>query len=366
MTRTFITLTAALLLAATPVLAADIYGLSEGKPMIKSAGPITFGPDGVLFIGDPKGAAVFAVQTGDKSGDPAGAEHQLTDVKEAVSTAIHATGDVAIADMAVNPETGNVFILATDGGKPALVKVHGDTAEMVSLEKIAFAKKELSDAPEDKVVARGRRRSNPRESSITDLAFVDGEVIVSGLRNAESPSGVRTMVFPFNKADNGASLEIFHGAHGKSEDYSPIQTFVPFVIDGEPNLLAGFVCTPLVKFPVSAVSSSDRIEATTVAELGNRNRPLDMIVYEKDGKRFLLLSNSARGVMKISTDDIERDSGITERVGGGGLAGQTYDRVDELVESWQNVEQLDKLNETHAVVLVNDGGQLNLQTLQLP
>ena len=41
---------------------------------------------------------------------------------------------------------------------------------------------------------------------------------------------------------------------------------------------------------------------TTIAELGNRNRPLDMIVYKKDGKEFLLMSNNSRGVMKIPTD----------------------------------------------------------------
>ena len=357
------TLTAAVLVAATPLLAADIYGLSPGKPMIKSAGPIAFGPDGVLFVGDPMGAAVFAIQTGDKSGDAASASHNLDGVQEEVAKALHAAiNEVTINDLAVNPQTGNVFILATSGDKISIVKIHGDTAQNVSLDEVAFSKKELSDAPAaDAVDRRGR---SLRSSTITDLAFVNGEVIVSGVRSGEAASGVRTMVFPFNKADQGASLEIFHGNHGRKEDASPIQTFVPFVIDGQPNLLAGFVCTPLVKFPVSAVSSSGRIEGTTVAELGNRNQPLDMFVYEKDGQRYLLMSNSARGIMKISTEDIERDNGITERVDG--LAGQSYDRLDELNDDWKNVVQLDKLNDTHAVVLVNDGGQLNLRTLELP
>ena len=348
-------------LVCSQVFAADIYGLNEGKPDIKSAGPIAFGPSGILFIGDPMGAAVFAVQTGDKTGDASKATHEVKALNLAVGEAFG--GKAQIKDLAVNPETGNVFVLAVVSGKgPVLAKVSGGSVDAVSLDKIPFAKKTLPDAPDDAVIGQGRRRRNLRGSSITDLAWVDGEVIVSGLRKGKSPSGVTSMVFPFNKADHGASLEIYHGAHGRSESSAPIQTFVPFIINGEPNLLAGFVCTPLVRFPVSAVESSDKIQATTIAELGNRNRPLDMIVYEKGGKKYLLLSNSARGIMKISTDHIEDQKGITKRVGGGGVAGQTYKTVD----SWKDVVQLDKLNDTHAVVLVKNGDQLDLNTVELP
>ncbi|MEW4487650.1 hypothetical protein AB1L42_06185 [Thalassoglobus sp. JC818] len=364
MVRTLLSLAVLLHFVAATSSAADLYGLSEGTPDIQSAGPMTFGPSGILFIGDPKGAAVFAIQTGDSHGDPTGVEHDLDGVKDAIASAVGASADaVTVNDLAVNPETGNAFLLATVEGKgPVLISVSNSKVKVVSLDKVHFAKKELTDAPEDAVVGDGRRQRNLRDDSITDIAFVDGEIIVSGLRKSDSPSGVRTMVFPFNKADKGASLEIYHAAHGRSEDTSAIRTFVPFVIDGEPNLLAGFVCTPLVKFPISAVDSSDRIQGTTVAELGNRNRPLDMIVYTKDGEQYLLLTNSARGVMKISTNDIERSEGLTERVEGGGTAGQTY----ETVSSWQNVVELDKLNSTHAVVLIDDGGQLNLKTVELP
>ncbi len=349
------------LIVCVQASAADIYGLTAGKPDIKSAGPLAFGPDGVLFIGDPMGAAVFAVQTGDKKGDASKAMHELDALNLAVGEAFG--GKALIKDIAVNPETGNVFVLAIASGKgTVLAKVSGGSVEAVSFDNIPFAKKTLINAPDDKVVGQGRRKRNLRSSSITDLAWVDGEVIVSGFRKGKAPSGVTSMVFPFNKADRGASLEIYHGAHGKSENTSAIQTFVPFIINGEPNLLAGFVCTPLVRFPVSAVESSDNIQATTIAELGNRNRPLDMIVYEKGGKKFLLLSNSARGIMKISTEDIEGQEAIIQRVSGGESAGQPY----ETIKSWEGVVQLDKLNETHAVILVKNGDQLDLKTVKLP
>jgi hypothetical protein len=86
-----------------------------------------------------------------------------------------------------------------------------------------------------------------------------------------------------------------------------------------------------------------------------------MIVYQQDGKDYLLLSNTARGVMKISTDDIERSEGITDRING--TAGQSY----ETIESLQGVEQMDRLNEGHILVMArNDEGSLDVHTVDLP
>ncbi len=79
-------------------------------------------------------------------------------------------------------------------------------------------------------------------------------------------------------------------------------------------MLAAYQCTPLVKLPVSDLKAGAHVKGTTIAELGNRNRPLDMIVYQKDGKDYLLLTNSSRGVMKIPTDGAGDADGITSRV----------------------------------------------------
>ena len=73
-------------------------------------------------------------------------------------------------------------------------------------------------------------------------------------------------------------------------------------IGNEPYMLAAYTCTPLVKVPVSELKAGAHIKGTTIAELGNHNQPLDMIVYQKDGKDYLLMTNSSRGVMKIPTE----------------------------------------------------------------
>jgi hypothetical protein len=88
-----------------------------------------------------------------------------------------------------------------------------------------------------------------------------------------------------------------------------------------------------------------------------------MIVYQKDGKNFLLMSNSARGVMKISTDNIARTEGITEPVRDGKTAGQPYETIKEL----DGVVQLDQLNDDSVVVIIQStSGSQDLRTVPLP
>ena len=104
------------------------------------------------------------------------------------------------------------------------------------------------------------------------------------------------------------------------------------------------------------------VKGTTIAELGNRNRPLDMIVYQKDGKDFLLMTNNSRGVMKIPTEGAGSAESITEPVKGGGTKGLGYDTI----ESLKGVVQMDQLDDRHAVILVQDANGLGLDTIDLP
>lgn len=337
---------------------AEVSGLKAGTPKLKSAGPLAFGPEGVLLVGDTKAAAVYAIDTRDTTGDPSKAKINVESLSKKIAAALGGS-EAKINDLAVNPATGNVFVSVTAGGKPAIVKVSsGGKISKVNLAKVRYSMATLPNAPEDKVTGRGRRRRNLRDSSITDIAFVEGQIIVSGTATVDgkSSSVVRSLAFPPSKADKGMKLQIYHGAHGRLEDSRAANTIIPFTIDGKMNILAAYTCTPLVKFPISNITTKKEARGTTVAELGNRNRPIDMITYKKDGKSYLLLTNSSRGVMKIGTDKLGVEKGISERVRG--TAGQGY----ETIESLKGATQLDKLNDMHAVVLI--GG--NLKTVALP
>jgi hypothetical protein len=362
---TFASLLALLALSATSH-AANKWGLKEGSPDLKSANHLAFGPEGILFIGDAKGAQLVAIDTGDAKGEAAKAKYEIANLDETLSKAVGGS-KVTINDMVVNPASGNLYLAVSKGdNQPGLIKI--DTtgkASEVSLTKTQYGKLALPNPPEDKEVAgKGGRTRNARNESITDLAYADGKVLVTGVTADKTPSNVREITFPFAEADQGTAVEIYHGAHGKLEDYAAIRAFVPFTIDGQPSVLAGFTCTPLVRFSVSDLGANKgkKVRGTTVAELGNQNQPLDIVLYEKGGDKFLLISNTRRGVMKVSTKDIGRKDGIEEPVRGGGVAGQSYETIKEL----EGTVQLDKLGDSQAVVVIKTGEALALKTIALP
>jgi hypothetical protein len=325
-------------------------------------GPLAFGPDGTLFAADNQGAAIFALDLGSQGGGVQGTK--ALDALDQKLAALLGTAptEISITDLAVHPRTQNSFVSVMRGrgadAAPALFRVDGAGAiELVSMPSLRFQKVELPNAP----AANPGARQNPRANSVTDLAFADGRLWVAGLSNEEFSSKLRAVAYPFDSIDSGTSVEIYHGNHRALETRSPVNTFVPYMVNGQPHLVAGYTCTPLVKFPIASLKPGEKVRGVTVAEFGAGNRPLDMIVYQKDGQDFLLMSNSSRGVMKIAASQIAGAAPITTPVETptGGIPFQT-------IASMQGVEQLDRLNAQSSVVLARAAGALNLQVLPLP
>jgi hypothetical protein len=112
---------------------------------------------------------------------------------------------------------------------------------------------------------------------------------------------------------------------------------------------------------VSSLKPGGKVMGTTIAELGNGNRPLDMILYKKDGREFLLMSNNTRGVMKVPTGEFGTASAITAKVTAP-TAGIAY----ETIASMKGVEQMDLLDAQRSIVLARTGSGLSLSAVALP
>jgi hypothetical protein len=348
----------AVVLSLVCTVRADLSeSLKTGAMDIKQAGPMAFGPDGVLFIGDTQQGAIYAVATGDSSGDPSSVKINVAGIDQKIAAMLGTTAsDILINDVAVNPASGNAYLSVSRGkgaeAAPAVIKVDG--AGKISEVKLSEAK--FSKAAFNNVPGGG----NQRGQSITDIAYAGGKVIVAGLSNEEFASKLRTLEFPFKEADRGASVEIYHGAHGAVETRSPVRTFVTLDVSGEPTVLAAYTCTPLVTFPMANLKNGEKVTGKTVAELGAGNTPLDIITYKKDGKEYLLVTNTRHGVLKLSTDGIADVAPITNKVRG--TAGMKFENISDL----KNVKQLDKLNGKSAVLLVSAEGSSELKTIALP
>src|SRR5438067_177834 len=133
--------------------------LKSGKAELKSAGPLAFGPEGILFVGDSAGASIVALDTEDRKPAASGGSFEITEL---------------------------------------------------ALENIKHSSVSLPDAPG--AAAKDGRGQSLRQEAITHIAFVNGNVIVAGLSNEELSSSLRSIPFPFQQADKGASIEIFHGS----------------------------------------------------------------------------------------------------------------------------------------------------------
>jgi hypothetical protein len=348
------------LLALASAALASAAGLPKGTPDIKSAGPLAFGPDGILFVGDTAGAALFAIDTGDR-GPAAKGTVKVEAVNRKIADALGTKPEeILINDMAVNPVSGRIYLSVVRGrgpsAAPVILKINAAGAvEPVPMEDVAFAKFPLPDPP------GSDQPRNQRAEAITDLAFIDGRVFVAGLSNEEFSSRLLAVPYPFGDPAKGTSIEIYHGAHGKLETKSPVRTFAPYTIAGEPYLMAAYTCTPLVKLPVAALKPGSHLKGTTVAELGNRNKPLDMVIYQKDGKDYILLANSSRGVMKINAEGVDTAPSISSPVREE-RKGQPYETIKDL----KGVVQLDALDKDRAVILIDRNGSLDLETIDLP
>jgi hypothetical protein len=352
-------------------------GLQLGDPGMASIGALAFGPDDVLFAADSRRARVVALDVADPSASAATGPFDLTDLDGALAAYLGCgADDVVLRDMAVHPRTGNVYLAVMRGsgtaGRPVLVRIDraDGTLADVPLDRIAHATADLADAPAedderqdvwlgegDAMEVKGRTihisRVPVRLSAITDLAYVDGAVLVAGLSDEEFSSTLRRIPFPFDGRQSASGLEIYHVSHGAWETAAPIRSFVPH----SGGILASYTCTPLVHFPMTDLEAGGRATGRTVAELGWGNQPLDMVAFGQDGDEHLLVSHTAYPLMKIACADIDQQEPLTEPKEPVG--------VPRTVEDVLGVSLMAALDDAHVLaVQADDSGTRHLRSLK--
>lgn len=349
-------------------------GFITGTPQVKSMSQLAFGPQGILLIGDSKSSAVFAVALDDK--DKTTQEIKVNiDQLEAKIAAMLGTKkeDILIHDMAVNPASQNIYLAVSRGrvkvgtywrlpndlnDATILIRVkNGKDLEEVPLKNIKYSSIAL---PNPTGHHTKNWRGKVRVDVITDMAYHDGKVYVAGLSNEEFASTFRTVPFPFANKVSASTLEIYHGAHGKYETKAPIRAFILYKLKGKPHILASYTCTPLVSIPVDKLQNGKQVKGRTIAELGMRNMPLDMVVINQKGKEFILMANTTRNLMKISLDDVTNTKiNLTTRLKNRtGSEGVKYTSAPFLVQ------QMDKLNNKFILVLMRmPDGSLAMKSL---
>jgi hypothetical protein len=325
---------------------------------------------------------VFAVEVADPGPDGGSEPFDLEDVDARAGAFLGCEpGDVVIRDMAVHPLSHNVYLSVQrghgDAAQPVLVRIgrlDGSVTD-VPLDDVPVAEVAIGDAPgedddrldttlplgeEGEEFQVGERtirilRQPIRTSTVTDMAYVSGVLLVAGLSNEEFSSRLRRIPFPFSDDVTGTSLEIFHVSHGKWETAAPIRTFVPY--DGGTSILASYTCTPVVHFRLADLTGGAKAVGRTVAELGAVNQPLDMVSFIQDGQEYLLVANSAHGLVKIACRDIDGQPPLTEPKQPVGVPRETKDL--------HGFRRLANLNGSHVLGLQSDdAGRQHLRSVK--
>lgn len=373
--------TCLLLLFFVSTLFADNYetltkDFVRGKANIQSMSVMTFGPEGILFIGDSQAGKIFALDFNDREKAEKIESFQLEDLESKLAGLMGTDKNgVLIHDMAVNPISQNIYLAVSraDALQLGFWKRANDIAnasillrintkgeiEEVALDDISHSVTEVPAVIEEGEV--NWRKSDQRTDAITDIAYDDNRLYVAGLSNEEFASALRVLDFPFGKEASFSTVEVWHVAHGKSETEAPIRTLLPYTVKGEKMILAAYTCTPFVTIPVEGLKNGEHIKSTTIAEFGWGNMPIDIVSYRnaRSGKDKILMSNTSKALIQINADELEKDNeALTEALQPGEYAIGLPHNVYSIV----GVSQMDNFGEDHILVLqLMPNGHLNLR-----
>jgi hypothetical protein len=308
--------------------AAGVPGNVSGP--LRSAGVLTFGPNNVLFVGDITAAKIHAFALRDKdltsqtdliSGNFhnfEGRDH-VVGLDQKLAALLGTTIDkVVINDMAVHQPTEQIFISVERGrgsdAIPAIVKVNHGQLEILDLGDIPHSQVSIPNEPDSNAMLE----FDPQEMyAITDVKYYNGEIFVTGITNQRFASTVHRIAYPFNSNAATSTVEIWHPVHGEFETRAPIIRHVIRELSGEPYLFAVYGCTPLVRFPLSALKDGAHVRGDVIGELGYGANPLDMLIFTSpaDSKDYLLVTIDTRSASQVAVADLA--SAPPQPTGGG-------------------------------------------------
>jgi hypothetical protein len=310
--------------AASGALVLAACASAQAEP--KSVGTLAFSPEGVLFIADGAGAAIYAYPTKTHLSAVVDPPLRVEHIDAAVATALHVRPDqVEIDGMAVQPVSRDVFLSANirsgDHRVPAVVSVSADgKVSRFDLNAAGQTRYAIQDAPSAEQHFRSRvgevmatpsaaayadKAKAPMSTmTVVDMKFHDGELFVSGVSNAAFSSTLRRIPYPFNGQGAESQVQIYHIAHGQYETRAPIRAMQFATIDGQDTLVAAYACSPLVLIPVADIKPGAKIMGKTIGDMGN-GQPISMVPFKYDGKDALFVTNFARGPYMIPLSGLQ-------------------------------------------------------------
>ncbi len=333
-------------------------------------GRMSFAKAGVLLIADRGNGSIVAIDTGD-TGPAMPLKKRVDGIDSLVGGALgtNAAG-IQIVDMAVNRQSGRIYlsVIRKQDGISALLTINSDgKLAAVDLDSARYVRVTLPGDGQAKV------------SNVTGVKLAGSRVLAAGQSGREFASKIYSIPLPMEHGNSAAvySTETFHVAHGRWETNAPIQSFIPVQEKGKTYIVGSFSCTPIAKFPVDGLEDGAKVKGTSIVELGSGNRPIDMFIYNKDGKDWLVTNTDrfhhkrrpigpsqywgCRVDMKYlgakQTNEQAARRIVKQKSGPEGM---------EVVDMLFGVKHIDQYDNDQVVVLRDNKGRLDLEPAVLP
>jgi hypothetical protein len=348
---------------------ASFVQADQGNPQIKAIESIAFGPNGLLLIGG--GARVVAVETGDTSPST----WSITEVPNVGQLLAGKLGldakDIEVRKLAVNPASHKAYV--------ALQSLKTKDFAILTVDGAG----KIAEFPLDNVKFASYALATPKASvtKVTDIVWADGKIVAA----TQATDKFASRVFTINPtAKDGSPTQIstktFHVGHNRWETQAPLRVLMAYMDNGKSSVVGSFTCTPIVRYDLEDAKDDEQITGRSVVELGTGNTPLDMFAYERNGKKFILVGvvrnnkqpafgfPSAYWVARVDADLLKETTNINEkapwRVGA-----ENKPKVGERVmvaEQYFGAQQMDQLDATRALAIVQTKDGLTLRALPLP
>lgn len=317
-----ITLSAALLIGTS--------ALADTSLDIRFAGALEFAEDGTLFVGDNYNGAIYAFEMPAEASDAQIMPRSIPNIDTKIAGLLGVgAGALEINDMATHPVSNDIYISVTRIGnfasQPAIIRVSQDQQiSLLDMSSLEFQKQSLTEFPESettfKVRGSGPMPPLPRDVAkgeialstlaIMDMEFYEGELFVAGVATDNFLSSLRRIAYPFDGTQSIANVDMYHITHDQYESRAPIRAMSVQDIDGKPQLVAAYTCSPIVLVPLEDLTDGARISAKTIMDYDN-GQPLDMIPFEIQGQNMLFVTNDSRSPQVIPVAGLNNAKVVT-------------------------------------------------------
>lgn len=348
---------------------ASFVQAEQGNPKIKTIEAIAFGPNGLLLIGG--GAQVVAVETGDTT-PSTWSKTEIANVDQLLAGKLGLPAkDIEVRKLAVNPASRKAYValqsLKTKDNAILTIDGEGKVAEF-PLDNVKYTSYALATP-------------NASITKVTDIAWADGKIIAA----TQATDKFASRVFTIDPAaKNGTPKQIstktFHTGHNRWETQAPLRVLTAYLENGKSSVVGSFTCTPIVRYDLEDAKDDDQITGRSVVELGQGNTPLDMFAYERDNKKYILIGvvrnnkkpafgfPSAYWVARVDADLLKETTNINEKAPWR-IGPDNKDKAGERVlvaKEYFGARQMDRLDESRALAIVEGKDGMTLRALPLP